>query len=57
VSERFVLESTDGPIEHARTAYPRAHHFLLSIDALTRPPLPTHHPVGAENPVSSFDST
>ena len=44
VQERFVLESTDGPIEHARTACPRGHHFLLSIDALTRPPLPTPVP-------------
>lgn len=44
VQERFVLESTDGPIEHARTACPRGHHFLLSIDALTRPPLPTPAP-------------
>ena len=46
VLERFVLESTDGPIEHARTACPRGHHFLLSIDALTRPPLPTPVPAG-----------
>ena len=46
VQERFVLESTDGPIEHARTACPRGHHFLLSIDALTRPPLPTPVPAG-----------
>ena len=35
--ERFVLESTDGPQEHARTACPRGHRFVLSIEALTRP--------------------
>ena len=29
------------PVEHARTACPRGHHFLLSIETLTRPPLPT----------------
>ena len=37
VVERFVLESTDGPQEHARTACPRGHRFVLSIEALTRP--------------------
>ena len=41
-----MLESTDGPIEHARTACPRGHHFLLSVDTLTRPPLPTPVPAG-----------
>ena len=37
VVERFVLESTDGPQEHVRTACPRGHRFVLSIEALTRP--------------------
>jgi len=37
VVERFVLESTDGPQEHARTACPQGHQFVLSIEALTRP--------------------
>ena len=37
VVERFVLESTDGPQEHARTACPRGHRFVASIEALTRP--------------------
>ena len=41
-----MLESTDGPIEHARTACPRGHHFVLSVEALTRPPLPTPAPAG-----------
>jgi len=36
VVERFVLESTDGPQEHARTACPRGHRFVASIEALTR---------------------
>ena len=32
-----MLESTDGPQEHARTACPQGHRFVLSIEALTRP--------------------
>ena len=35
-------------VEHARTACPRGHHFLLSIDALTRPPLPTPRSAAAD---------
>jgi putative two-component system hydrogenase maturation factor HypX/HoxX len=35
VVERFVLESTDGPLEHARTACARGHRFVLGIEALT----------------------
>jgi len=38
VRERFVLESTDGPLEHARTSCARGHHFVLGLEALTRPP-------------------
>ena len=34
-----MLESTDGPLEHARTSCPRGHHFVLGVEALTRPPL------------------
>jgi hypothetical protein len=41
VRERFVLESTDGPVEHARTSCPHGHHFVLGLEALTRPPLRT----------------
>ncbi len=37
VPERFVLESTDGPIEHARTSCARGHRFLLPVETLTRP--------------------
>jgi methionyl-tRNA formyltransferase len=39
VRERFVLESTDGPVEHARTSCARGHHFVLGLEALTRPPM------------------
>ena len=39
VLERFVLESTDEPLEHARTSCPRGHHFVLGVEALTRSPL------------------
>ena len=34
VLDRFVLESTDGPVDHARVRCVRGHWFLLSIDAL-----------------------
>jgi hypothetical protein len=36
VLDRFVLESTDGPIDHARIRCMDGHWFLLSIDALAR---------------------
>ena len=39
VLERFVLESTDETLEHARTSCPRGHHFVLGVEALTRSPL------------------
>ena len=34
VSDRFVLESTDGPVEHARTLCARRHSFLLPAASL-----------------------
>jgi hypothetical protein len=34
VTERFVLESTDGPIEHARIGCVRRHWFLLPVGRL-----------------------
>jgi putative two-component system protein, hydrogenase maturation factor HypX/HoxX len=37
VQERFVLESTDGPLEHARTSCPRGHRFVLPVETLARP--------------------
>ena len=36
VTDRFVLESTDGPIEHLRTLCLTGHRFMLSTDMLTR---------------------
>jgi hypothetical protein len=36
VLDRFVLESTDGPVDHARVRCVRGHWFLLSLDALAR---------------------
>ena len=36
VLDRFVLESTDGPVDHARVRCVRGHWFLLSIGALAR---------------------
>jgi hypothetical protein len=36
VVERFVLASTDGPIEHARVHCAGGHRFLLSVATLHR---------------------
>jgi len=36
VLDRFVLESTDGPIDHARIRCLHGHWFVLSLDLLAR---------------------
>lgn len=36
VESRFVLESTDGPIEHCRTRCGGGHWFLLPLEMLAR---------------------
>jgi hypothetical protein len=36
VVERFVLTSTDGPVEHARVHCAGGHWFLLSVATLHR---------------------
>lgn len=36
VTDRFVLESTDGPIEHLRTLCLARHHLMLSTEMLAR---------------------
>jgi hypothetical protein len=40
VLDRFVLESTDGALEHARIRCIAGHWFLLRAASLTSPPLP-----------------
>ena len=54
VTDRFVLESTDGPIEHVRVRCAGLHWFLMSTETLARhraaaalapPRLPTRTPV------------
>ncbi len=40
VLDRFVLESTRGPVEHARIRCIAGHWFLLPAASLTSPPLP-----------------
>lgn len=37
---RAVLESTDGPVEHAKVQCVRRHWFLLPVADLERPPAP-----------------
>ena len=36
ITDRFVLESTDGPVDHARVRCVRGHWFLLSVRTLER---------------------
>ncbi len=36
VLRRDVLESTDGPVEHAKIRCLDGHHFLLPVEALAR---------------------
>jgi hypothetical protein len=40
VLERFVLESTGGPVEHARIRCIAGHWFVLRAASLASPPLP-----------------
>lgn len=37
VLDRFVLESTDGPVEHVRTQCVRRHWFVLPAATVARP--------------------
>jgi len=34
ITDRHVLESTDGPIEHARVTCVRRHHFFMPVSGL-----------------------
>ncbi len=36
ISDRFVLPSTDGPIEHVRMLCVRRHYFVLAVASLDR---------------------
>jgi hypothetical protein len=36
ISDRFVVASTDGPIEHARVLCVRQHFFMLAVASLDR---------------------
>ena len=46
VLDRFVLESTDGPVEHVRTVCVARHLFLLPASSM--PCLPYGTPASAE---------
>lgn len=51
IESRAVLESTDGPIEHARVRCLERHWFLLPVEWLTRSAggtAPTPRPVPRE---------
>jgi hypothetical protein len=49
VLDRFVLESTDGPVEHVRTQCVERHWFVLPAAALVRPA--SSRPAAAPSPV------
>jgi hypothetical protein len=45
ILDRFVLESTDGPVEHATVQCSERHHFTLAVERLqSRPPAPRSAP-------------
>jgi len=44
---RAVMESTDGPVEHAKVLCLNRHWFLLPIASLARPPTPARADVMA----------
>ena len=48
MESRFVLESTDGPIEHARVRCLRGHWFVLAVEWLTRQPCPSSRPSSSD---------
>lgn len=43
IERRTVLESTDGPVEHAKVRCVRRHHFLLPTAALDHVAAPARH--------------
>jgi hypothetical protein len=52
VTERFVLESTDGPVEHLRLRCVQRHWFLMATESLARhraaaPPVRVRRPTPA----------
>ena len=50
VEWRAVLESTDGPIEHAKVRCVQKHWFLLPVAALTAARQPVHSPSQLSSP-------
>ncbi len=49
VLDRFVLESTDGPVEHVRTQCVERHWFVLPASALAR--RASEQPAAGHSPV------
>jgi hypothetical protein len=50
VTDRFVLESTDGPIEHLRLQCAGRHWFLMSTESLARHRTPAPRPAPVTEP-------
>jgi hypothetical protein len=40
VQVRYLMDSTDGPLESAKISCPRGHHFNSPIEYLTVPKMP-----------------
>jgi hypothetical protein len=54
---RYIMNSTDGPLESAKISCPRGHHFNGPIEYLTMPEQPTTTAVSASLPPSAGQST
>jgi hypothetical protein len=50
IVHRTVLESTDGPIEHAKVRCTASHHFLLPTACLDQRTEPRPHAVSTVRP-------
>jgi hypothetical protein len=44
ITERFWLDSTDGPVEHVKTGCERGHWFTPTVDSLHLQPATTASP-------------
>lgn len=57
ISDRFVLPSTDGPIEHVRMSCVRQHYFMLEVASLDRSSVPIARQDQTRHPASPQAST
>jgi hypothetical protein len=55
IVDRHVLESTDGPVEHARVRCVARHHFFLPLASLVTPSSGVDRRAGREAAASSYE--